>query len=59
MERKITGRSIMGKRVMEMKATMERRVIIMKLREHIPHIIKCHKKECAVIAVIIIVLAIL
>jgi hypothetical protein len=31
----------------------------MKLKEHIPHIIKCHKKECAVIAVIIIVLAIL
>ena len=31
----------------------------MELKKHIPHIIKCHKKECAVIAVIIIILAIL
>ena len=36
-----------------------RRIIIMKLKEHIPHIVKEHKTTCAVIAVIIIVLAIL
>ncbi len=31
----------------------------MNLKDHIPHIVKCHKKEVAIIAVIIIVLAIL
>jgi len=31
----------------------------MKLREHIPHIVKEHKTICAVVAVVIIVLAIL
>ena len=30
----------------------------MKLKEHIPHIIKEHKTTCAVVAVVIIVLAI-
>jgi hypothetical protein len=31
----------------------------MKIKEHIPHIIQEHKTTCAVVAVIIIVLAIL
>jgi hypothetical protein len=31
----------------------------MKLKEHIPHIIKEHKTTCTVVTVIIIVLAIL
>ena len=31
----------------------------MKLKEHIPHIVKEHKTICAVVAVAIIVLAIL
>ena len=31
----------------------------MRLKDHIPHIVKEHKTTCAVIAVIIIVLAIL
>jgi len=31
----------------------------MKLKEHIPHIVKEHKTICAVIAVVIIVLAIM
>ena len=31
----------------------------MKIQDHIPHVIKEHKTTCAVVAVIIIVLAIL
>jgi hypothetical protein len=31
----------------------------MKLKDHIPHIVKEHKTICAVIAVVIVVLAIL
>jgi|MDTA01.2.fsa_nt_gb hypothetical protein len=31
----------------------------MKIKEHVSHFVKCHKIECAAIAIVIIVLAIL